>query len=194
MVVGLVCGRTDLVTISNPEGGWPASLKPRAGPTARRPPTIPFGGETFTDNGGDSPFYDPLGALIPPGLGCDLSGCDFRRVRTHPQPQLFPGLTYAAFLIRVFVYAKSSDTIAATKAVRVMYGDTLPAKVAYIGCVANEVAPITPAKAEEQTLEETIKQATKMYARKFAPGVNIILGAKTAVDVASAAVNCASGL
>jgi hypothetical protein len=44
-----------------------------------------FGG--FTDAGTDSGLNDPLSLLLPPGLGCDLTGCDLRgRLRVHHPP------------------------------------------------------------------------------------------------------------
>lgn len=103
----------------------------------------PFGGETFAD-GSDSPFDDPLGGLLPSGLGCDLSACGFRRVRSHPQPQLFPGLTYAAFLFRIFVdrskgHSNAGETV---KAVRTMYGDRTPEIPEFFGCMASKALPI----------------------------------------------------
>jgi hypothetical protein len=81
------------------------------------------------------------GIQLPSDPGCTYgSGCieDYRRVRFHPQPTLF-GDEYTAFLIRVFVYTKWDQA----KGAREMYGDKLPQKVAFLGCVANNMLPST---------------------------------------------------
>jgi RHS repeat-associated protein len=164
-------------------------------PPAPYNPPNPFSGETAgIPNGLSIPLQNPISFLIPSDPSCLYGGgCieDFRRARGYSDPTLFPGLDYFAFLIRVFVYAKSERTTAI--AVRTAYGDTLPTKVNYLGCVASEVAPITPAKAGETSGEEVIKELAKKYVPKAVPGLNIAPWAKTAVDVARAAVKCASG-
>ena len=77
-------------TSPNPPNGSPAS-------------DDPFGGETFTNAGTDSPFNDPLSGLLPPGgLGCDLTGCDFRR-QTHPR-RLHPRSHLELFYPNIVTY------------------------------------------------------------------------------------------
>ena len=57
---------------------------------------------------------------------------------------LFPGLDYAALLIRVFAYGSKGDEETAramAKAARTMYGDRLPEVAEFLGCMAKKTFP-----------------------------------------------------